>query len=448
MEIGLSLEHNSILIGMFFLGLLGGVSLVIFLRSRKGVLLRKEAHRLDQATTTTDVTSTTATTATTATMATMVTATTGASTTATNFAAMTNLTADLAVDFINDPATNLTTNPTTVVDRNQKDFQKEEKPRVSLISESLKSTRSHFWGRLEEIFLGNRDHKDRLEQIEEILYLSDLGPKVVAHFLKEIESLDHHHKNSIESLKSFIQQEAFRILNQVQPSLDLQNFNLESLRNLSQGLETQKNPYVFLIVGVNGAGKTTTIGKLASQACQKGLKVLVVAGDTFRAAAQEQLSEWAERAQVEVFAPENIKDPGAVAFESIKKAQISGLDLVLIDTAGRLHTSHNLMEELKKVHKVIQKALPGAPHEVLLVLDASGGQNAVIQAEQFHHTVPVTGLILTKLDGTAKGGMVLNAVDKIKKPIVWVGVGEKAQDLVAFKAEDFSAALVSNNHKP
>jgi len=306
-------------------------------------------------------------------------------------------------------------------------------PPALLITESLKSTRGQFWNKLSKVLLSSEDEDQVLEQVEEILYLSDLGPRTVEHFLAKIQSLSKVQRKDLNFLKHFIQEEANQILSQVSAPKSLQNLDLKH------------KPSVFLIIGVNGAGKTTTIGKLAKLACDRGLKVLVAAGDTFRAAAQEQLAVWAKRAEVTIFAPEGIKDPGAVAFEAIKKSEQEGFDLVLIDTAGRLHTSHNLMEELKKVHKVIKKAHPDAPHEVLLVLDASGGQNAVIQAEQFNQAVPVTGLILTKLDGTAKGGMVLSAVDRTKVPVVWLGVGEKANDLLPFDSREFSRALVSDS---
>lgn len=304
---------------------------------------------------------------------------------------------------------------------------------ASLISDSLQSTRGQFWSKLTQALTSSEGEAQVIEQVEEVLYLSDLGPKVVEHFLGRIRSLSREQRRDLDSIKSFIQSEASSILNQVSIPQDLQGFDLKS------------KPSVFLIIGVNGAGKTTTIGKLAKMATDKGLKVLVAAGDTFRAAAGEQLAVWAERAQVEVFSPQGVKDPGAVAYEAVKKGQAEAFDLVLIDTAGRLHTSHNLMEELKKINRVIKKAWDQAPHHVLLVLDASGGQNAVIQAEQFNQAIPVTGLILTKLDGTAKGGMVLSAVDKIKAPIVWLGVGEKAEDLVTFKSEEFASALVSDH---
>jgi len=302
----------------------------------------------------------------------------------------------------------------------------------SLIQDSLMATRGVFWDKISKALLSTGDDAQVFDQLEEALYLSDLGPKVVEHFLSQIKCLDSAQRKDLELIKNHLKIESARILDQVQASENLKKLNIKN------------KPAVFLIIGVNGAGKTTSIGKIAHLACQKGLKVLVAAGDTFRAAAQEQLSVWAARAQVGVFAPEGVKDPGAIAFEAIRKGEKEGYDLILVDTAGRLHTSHNLMEELKKVYRVMQKAMPSAPHEVLLVLDACGGQNAVIQAEEFSNVVPVTGLILTKLDGTSKGGMVLSAVDSVKVPIVWIGVGEQAQDLVAFNGQEFAESLLSD----
>jgi fused signal recognition particle receptor len=195
-----------------------------------------------------------------------------------------------------------------------------------------------------------------------------------------------------------------------------------------------------MVVGVNGAGKTTTIGKLAAKAKQSGRKVLLGAGDTFRAAATEQLDVWAERAGVEILKGTEGADPASVLFEAVKKGREGGFDLVICDTAG-LHTKANLMEELKKVRRVIDKALPGAPHEVLLVLDATNGQNAILQARQFHDAVGITGIALTKLDGTAKGGVIIGICDELKVPVLWAGVGEKVEDLRPFEPKEFVAAL-------
>ncbi len=190
-------------------------------------------------------------------------------------------------------------------------------------------------------------------------------------------------------------------------------------------------------MGVNGAGKTTSIGKIAARLAQDGKRVLVAAGDTFRAAAESQLKVWTERAQVEIFSPQGVNDPSAVAFDAVAKAKAQNYDVVLIDTAGRLHTQVNLMEELKKVQRVIKKVIPEAPHETLLVLDGNSGQNALIQAKQFHQALQVTGIVLTKMDGSSKGGVAVGIAYEIKVPIRFIGIGEKVQDLRPFSAKEF-----------
>ncbi len=200
-------------------------------------------------------------------------------------------------------------------------------------------------------------------------------------------------------------------------------------------------PTVIMIVGVNGAGKTTTIGKLAAKFANHGLKVLVAAGDTFRAAASQQLKTWTERAQVEIFSPEGVKDPAAVAFDAVQKAKAQDFQMVIIDTAGRLHTQAPLMEELKKVKRVMTKITSEAPHETWIVLDSNSGQNALVQARQFHEAVGLTGIILTKLDGSAKGGVAFAISHELKLPICWIGVGEKVGDLRVFNRSEFVDSL-------
>ncbi len=207
-------------------------------------------------------------------------------------------------------------------------------------------------------------------------------------------------------------------------------------------IDRAHKPFVILVVGVNGSGKTTTIGKLARRCADEGLSVLLAAGDTFRAAAIEQLKVWAERSGAEFAAQLPGADPGAVMFDALEAARARGCDVVLADTAGRLHSQSHLMEELKKVRRVIQRSDASAPHEVLLVLDANQGQNALSQARQFHATVGVTGLVLTKLDGTARGGIVIAIALELGIPIRFIGVGESAEDFGAFDAAAFAAALV------
>ena len=268
--------------------------------------------------------------------------------------------------------------------------------------------------------------------LEEILYTSDLGPTTVTRLLDSVETqLSRNEKKSLETVKSSLKSEVASILNGV-PKMGITPFI---------NFETKTKPQVWMIVGVNGAGKTTTIGKLAHLAADKGARVLVAAGDTFRAAAQSQLKVWSERAQVEIFAPENVKDPGAVAFDAVQMAKARNYDLVLIDTAGRLHTQENLMEELRKVKRVIQKLDAEAPHETLIVLDANSGQNALIQAQKFNETLKLSGAIFSKMDGTAKGGVVLGLASQLQIPTVFLGVGETMDALTGFNPSEYAEAL-------
>jgi fused signal recognition particle receptor len=207
-------------------------------------------------------------------------------------------------------------------------------------------------------------------------------------------------------------------------------------------VDRARKPFVILVVGVNGAGKTTTIGKLARRLADEGLSVLLAAGDTFRAAAIEQLEAWARRCGAGFAAQLPGADPGAVVFDALTAARARGTDVLLVDTAGRLHSQSHLMEELKKIRRVIQRVDPTAPHEVLLVLDANQGQNALAQAQQFHAAVGVSGLVLTKLDGTARGGIVIAIAEKLHIPIRFIGVGETPEDFGEFDAAAFAAALV------
>ena len=207
-------------------------------------------------------------------------------------------------------------------------------------------------------------------------------------------------------------------------------------------LQLSAKPAVWMVVGVNGAGKTTSIGKLAAHLARSGKKVLVAAGDTFRAAAGNQLKVWTERAQVEIFSPDGVKDPSAVAYDAIAKAKAQGYDVVIIDTAGRLHTQANLMEELKKMKRVMGKVIAEAPHETLIVLDANSGQNALLQAKEFHQALILSGVILTKMDGTAKGGVAVGIANELKIPIRLIGVGEKIGDLRPFSSKDFADSIL------
>src|ERR1700682_4359426 len=222
---------------------------------------------------------------------------------------------------------------------------------------------------------------------------------------------------------------------------------LEILKPVEKPLAIDPNirPYVILVVGINGAGKTTTIGKLARRLLAEGHSVMLAAGDTFRAAAREQLAIWAERNQVPIIAQQSGAEPAAVIFDTLQTARARNIDVLIADTAGRLHTQTHLMDELKKVKRVLARLDPGAPHEVLLILDGTIGQNAVAQAEEFNKGLGVTGLVVTKLDGTAKGGVVLAIAQKLKIPIRFVGVGEQTEDFGVFNASEFVSALLKSD---
>lgn len=306
-------------------------------------------------------------------------------------------------------------------------------PEKPTLNQTLQGTRDGFWGKIQRTLSGGGQIEGgQLETLEEILYTSDLGTTTVTRLLDSVETnLSKQEKKSLDVVKTSLKQEVATILTSV-PKMGRSPFE-----NFAQ----RQKPQVWMIVGVNGAGKTTTIGKLAHLAAQKGAKVLVAAGDTFRAAAQSQLKVWSERAQVEIFSPEGVTDPGAVAFDAVKMATARGYDLVLIDTAGRLHTQDNLMEELKKVKRVIQKLNPEAPHETLIVLDANSGQNALVQAQKFHETLKLSGAVFTKMDGTAKGGVVLGLASQLQIPTVFLGVGESMDALTGFEPAEFAEAL-------
>ena len=271
-----------------------------------------------------------------------------------------------------------------------------------------------------------------LEQIEEILIAADVG---VEASLEIVEALQRH-----------VHQEGFRDPDELIAVLKAE---LKSYLHASAGngdvrpdfFEPTVTPFVVMVVGVNGTGKTTTIAKLAKVFHDRGKKVLLAAADTFRAAASEQLEIWAKRAGVDLVRTQPGGDPAAVAFDAAKAAVARGVDVLIVDTAGRLHSKVNLMEELKKIYRVLGKAVPSAPHEVLLVLDASTGQNALNQAEQFKAVVDVTGIVVTKLDGTAKGGMVLTIQKRLGLPVRFIGLGEGLDDLKPFESDTFVEAL-------
>jgi fused signal recognition particle receptor len=296
------------------------------------------------------------------------------------------------------------------------------------LADGLERTRSMgFVARLNGILgAGRTVDMAVLAELEEALFSADIGVQTAARLVKAArEQAKGSELGDAAHVKALIASEVAHILELPTP----------------RSLEGGGPPHVVLVVGVNGAGKTTTIGKLAARLTKAGKKVFLAAGDTFRAAATEQLDIWAERAGARLVKGAEDSDPGAVVYEAVKQAVAAGADVVLADTAGRLHTKAPLMEELQKMKRVLGKALPGAPHEVLLVLDATVGQNAIAQAKRFQEAVGVTSIVLTKLDGTAKGGVIIGIAAELKLPVSWVGVGEKVTDLRPFSASEFVEAL-------
>jgi len=299
---------------------------------------------------------------------------------------------------------------------------------VSPMTLGLEKTHDQFMGRLKELVSSATRIDDAVcSQLEELLLTADVGVKTTQKLLRQLrEDITSSGRNDIQLLKSYLSQEILKIL------------------QAASGQPTPEvKPLVVMMVGVNGVGKTTTIGKLAFLLKRQGKEVLLAAADTFRAGAINQLKAWGERVGITTLAQQEGADPAAVCFDAVQSALSKHADCVLIDTAGRLHTKANLMEELKKVHRVIAKAMPGAPHEVWLVVDATQGQNALMQAREFHQALGLTGIILTKLDGTAKGGIVVAISDEIGVPIRYVGVGERLEDLQPFFAQDFVDALLA-----
>ena len=303
------------------------------------------------------------------------------------------------------------------------------------LSEGLTKTRSVVRGSLDRM-LGRATDPALLEEFEAALISSDLGVSVTERVMKRLkQSLLGTDGSQAVLVQKALQQTLLDVLSQA------------SGPTLEQLIANGPKPFVILAVGVNGVGKTTTIAKIAQRLVQGGRVPLLVAADTFRAAAIDQLQVWAERVGVEVIRHRHGADPAAVAYDGMTAAKARHVDVVLIDTAGRLHTKSNLMEELRKINRVIGQELPGAPHEVLLVLDATLGQNALAQARQFHQAVGVTGLALTKLDGTARGGIVLAIADELKLPVRLIGVGEAVDDLQDFQPTAFVDALLGMPHE-
>ncbi len=300
------------------------------------------------------------------------------------------------------------------------------------LEQGLEKTRSGLFSRISKAIVGKSKVDDEvLDNLEEILVTSDVGVSTTLKIIERIQQRVARDKFlGTSELNAILREEIATLL----AEQDSGNF-------LPFDFPKRETPYVILVVGVNGVGKTTTIGKLAYQFKEAGKSVLLGAADTFRAAAIDQLTIWAERTQVPIIKQQMGSDPASVAFDTLKSAVSRNADVVIIDTAGRLHNKVNLMNELGKIKNVMQKVLPDAPHEVLLVLDASTGQNAIEQAKQFTAVTDVTGLALTKLDGTAKGGVVIGISDQFKVPVRYIGLGEKMTDLQLFDKNEFVDSL-------
>jgi fused signal recognition particle receptor len=296
------------------------------------------------------------------------------------------------------------------------------------LRKGLKKTRRGFIGSLDRLISGKKEiDQQTMARLEEILVTADIGVKTAYDLFDSVaESLKRKELSDAALIMAYLRELILSILLEV-----------ESPLTIGAG----PVPFVIMVVGVNGSGKTTTIAKMAARHKAAGAKVLMVAGDTFRAAAVEQLEIWGERIGCPVVKGKEKADPSSVAFEAVEKALAEGMDLVLVDTAGRLHTRIPLMEQIKKMRRTLEKKQAGAPHETLLVIDASTGQNAIMQARTFNEAVPVTGIALTKLDGTSKGGVLVGISNELKIPVRYIGIGEKMNDLRDFNARDFVDAL-------
>ncbi len=299
------------------------------------------------------------------------------------------------------------------------------------LKKGLAKTRETITNKIEKLVIGYADiDDDLLDELEEILIMADVGVNTTEKLMEAVrKGIKKKEINTPEDLKPFLQARISELLAN----------GSDETRVAAEG------PTVLLVIGVNGVGKTTTIGKLASYYKGQGKSVMLAAADTFRAAAIDQLEVWGERTGTRVIRHEEGSDPAAVAYDAVKAAKARNIDVLLIDTAGRLQTKTNLMEELKKINRVIQREIPDAPHETLLVLDATTGQNAISQANIFTKAAPISGVVLTKLDGTAKGGVVIGIKAELSMPVKWIGVGEGVDDLRPFVAEDFAKALFAKS---
>jgi fused signal recognition particle receptor len=309
-------------------------------------------------------------------------------------------------------------------------FSKEKK---ETLDKGLEKTKTSIFDKISRVIVGkSKVDEEVLDELEEILISSDVGVETTVKIIRRIEArVDRDKYTNVEELDSILREEVAALLSE------------NNSQDVKDSYETEHlpKPYVLMVVGVNGVGKTTTIGKLAHQFHKRGKKVVLGAADTFRAAAVDQLKLWGERVGVVVVDHGMNTDPSSVAFDAVKKGIELGADIIIIDTAGRLHTKVNLMNELGKIKRVVQKFLPEAPHEVMLVLDGSTGQNAVIQAREFTKVTEISSLAITKLDGTAKGGVVIGISDEFKIPVKYIGVGEKMDDLQVFNKIEFVDSL-------
>lgn len=303
----------------------------------------------------------------------------------------------------------------------------EKKGLFQRLKEGLFKTHKNLVNKIDQVVIGRKVIDEELyDELEEVLVSSDLGAQTSYKLIERVrERLKRGESDQADLVKRYLKEEILSIL-----------------KAAGNGIHTERGrPFVIMVVGVNGVGKTTTIGKLASRYRAEGKSVLLCAGDTFRAAAIEQLEIWGERAGCGIIKHKEGSDPSAVIFDALKAAKSRDVDILIADTAGRLHTKVNLMEELKKTKRVVEREVPGAPHEMLLVLDATTGQNAVSQAKLFKEAVDITGIVLTKLDGTAKGGVVISIVDELKIPVKFIGIGERVEDLRPFEPSEFVEAL-------
>ena len=295
------------------------------------------------------------------------------------------------------------------------------------IKQGLAKTRDQLITRVEWAVSGKPIDENAFDEIEEAIILSDAG-------LETAQIL-------VASLKEKWKRGQIKTSDDIKRSMKAEIEKLLAPIEFSMNTNGSK-PFVILALGVNGVGKTTTIAKLASIFQQSGKTILIGACDTFRAAAIEQLEVWAKRLHIDMVKHADGSDPAAVAYDAVKAAKARDIDILILDTAGRLHTKANLMEEMKKIKRVVEKELPGAPHEILLVVDATNGQNAIAQAKAFHEAIQLTGIVITKLDGTAKGGFILPISHTLKIPVRYIGVGEKIDDLIPFSARDFAEAIL------